>query len=54
MTQLDSLISFVDSLLTSHLRVKLSILHQPVLVLEGKTEYRYFSSVRLEGRTEYT
>jgi hypothetical protein len=27
MTQLDSLILFVDSLLTSHLRVKLSILH---------------------------
>jgi hypothetical protein len=47
MTQLNSLIPFVDSLLTSHLRVKLSILHLPILVLEGKTEYIYFSSVRL-------
>jgi hypothetical protein len=27
MTQLDSLIPFVDSLLTSHMRVKLSMLH---------------------------
>jgi hypothetical protein len=54
MTQLDSLIPFVDSRLTSHLRVKLSVLHSPVLVLEGKTEYRYFSSVRPGGRTEYT
>jgi hypothetical protein len=40
MTQLAMLISFVDSLLTSYLRVELSILHLPVYILEGKTEYR--------------
>jgi hypothetical protein len=40
MTQLAMLISSVDSLLTSYLRVELSILHLPVYVLKGKTEYR--------------
>ena len=53
MTRLARLIPFVDSLLTSHLRVKLSKLHYPVLALKGKTEHTKIASIRLEGIPEY-